>query len=318
MKRLILYFPILLLLLSSCNNTNYYSIDDDGETNSTNPVTEEVADDEQNKTDEGTEEEQVEPEEDGNEIDAEQQLIKDLKWIEDNNDDLKNEFSLLRTRDDEPLGPTIVYSLYDDDGYTDEALLGPADQHDRNKLYASFSGDHYLIELGFFSPNTHGIHVTYLSEIEREQRKYILPYYENFYPFMDVEEYGEFFHPNTNWQVTVADVTGNNVPELIVYAYRSEEGLGMVEKIFNVYEYTNDIEEPFRLVSYFTGANMSGWIDQYMYFTAGQEFVHVSYREDRILAFYEDGQWYVNEDDWPENPADVKSFTYDTSLMPVY
>lgn len=216
------------------------------------------------------------------------QLELDLNWMEENNEDAipDSNYGLLKTRDEELLGPTISYSLLEMDNEFET----------KPELYVSFNGDHYKIELGWFPPNMHGINITSLNTKERENTTFEFPEMNRFDDFVESDEVTHLFNENTVWQITAADITGNGVLELILLAYDWNYEMGTVNKAVSVYEYAADKEVPFELSVHFKGMNMTSRTDQTMYFTESLEFVHDSYREDIVEAYYEDGEWYIPEE----------------------
>ena len=142
----------------------------------------------------------------------------------------------------------------------------------------------------------HGINITSMNTKERENTTFEFPEFERFGGFIESDEITQLFNENTVWQVTAADITGNGILELILLAYHWDYEMGSVVKAVSVYEYIEGKEAPFELAVHFKGMNMTSRTDQTMYFTNGLEFVHDSYREDEIEAYYEDGEWYVTEE----------------------
>lgn len=238
------------------------------------------------------------------EDDSEKILEKDLQWMEEKNTDTIEFDTLLRTRSDEDLGPTISYSLFEE--HPDEFSSRPS-------FFVSFAGDHFEIELGWFAPNTHGISVSSLHEKERNNQDYQLTDTDLFNEFISSDG---VFHEESIWQITAADLTGNNKLNVILTAY----GVGddfMLHKIVNVYEYTGDEDEPFELAVHFTGVHNETSPYHPIYFTEGQEFIHEQINTDFILAFYEDDTWYVEEEDWLEVETNAEPFHYGDDLKPV-
>lgn len=241
------------------------------------------------------------------EDDSEEILEKDLQWMEEKNADTIEFDTLLQTRSDEDLGPTISYSLFEE--HHDEFNSRPS-------LFASFGGDRFEIELGWFAPNAHGISVSSLHEKERNNQEYQLPDTDLFNDFISSDEVSSIFNDESIWQITTADLTGDSKLNIIVTAYGVVDDFTLY-KIVNVYEYTDDEEEPFELAVHFTGVHNERDPYHPIYFTKGQEFVHEQIDTEFILAFYEDDTWYVEEEDWMQAETNAEPFHYGDDLKPV-
>src|SRR5690625_1419991 len=67
----------------------------------------------------------------------------ELAWMEEMNSDVIDSGVYLLNRDEEPVGPTISYSLMEDE----------SDTETRYKLYGSFNGERYEFEMGYYAPD---------------------------------------------------------------------------------------------------------------------------------------------------------------------
>lgn len=239
------------------------------------------------------------------EDEAQALLEEDLQWMEEKNEDTISKETIILNRENEPIGPTISYSLMEEEDISEEEKTG------HSELYASFGGDKFKFELGFFAPNAHGLNIQSLHDKERDNQHYDLPHDSIFNKFIEIDDPLIQFAPNSKWEVTAADLTGNGMLEIIHIVQVINDGT-TYETVAGVYEYTGDVEEPFELVAHFNGKNKASMLDQHIYFTKGLEFVHDSYDTDTVLAFFEDNQWYNKAIEDGENEGTATLFDYDS------
>jgi len=228
-------------------------------------------------------------------------IEEELAWMEEMNGDIIDSGVYLLNREEEPIGPTISYSLMKDDSDTEA----------RYKLYGSFNGERYEFEMGYYAPDSHSIQITSVKEKERENKQITLPHEDLFEEFY--EDNTSFFKEDSKWQITLSDVTGNGVDELIKIARYNNLPGEMPKTIVAIYEYTNDQDEPFKLAANFSFEMVASYDVPEVYFTDGKEFVHRDdgNQQDVISAYYEDGEWFVRQDMKYLNLANAKSFHYD-------
>jgi len=225
----------------------------------------------------------------------------ELAWMEEMNSDVIDSGVYLLNRDEEPVGPTISYSLMEDE----------SDTETRYKLYGSFNGERYEFEMGYYAPDAHSIQITTVKEKERENKQIMLPHDELFEEFY--KDNTSFYKEDSKWQLTLADVTGNGVDELIKIARYNNLPGEMPKTIVAIYEYANDEEEPFKLAANFSFEMVASYDVPEIYFTDGKEFIHrdEENKQDLISTYYEDGEWYVRQDMKYPNLANANSFYYD-------
>ena len=226
---------------------------------------------------------------------------KDLKWMEEMNEDTISSDAILQIREEGNLGPTVQYS---------KRMEDPEDEEGRKSLYVSFQGNKFEFKIGFDAPNVDSIIGESLNEKEREDELITLPHLDLFAPFIDKDDITSFFAEETKWEITAADVTGDGVLELIVIAQDFRE-ITAVRTIAAIYTYTGDEEEPFELVTQFTGHNLAKWLDQAIYFTEANEFIQEEDKVKKARAYYEDGIWYTEDNGLVDNVSDSSLFYYD-------
>lgn len=73
---------------------------------------------------------------------------KDLKWMEEMNEDTISSDAILQIREEGNLGPTVQYS---------KRMEDPEDEEGRKSLFVSFPGNKFEFKIGFDAPNVDSI-----------------------------------------------------------------------------------------------------------------------------------------------------------------
>lgn len=231
---------------------------------------------------------------------------EEAQWMEEQNLHV-TDISILQTRTNENLGPTITYSLFDEDR--------GLDAEGNSKLYISFDGDRFEFELGYFAPDRNELVIKSLHEQERKNKRYTLPYYDELFgPYIEKTEVTEFFEAETKWELTAADVTGDGELEIIYLVQARDPLSSIVVTRVAVYGYKGNQTEPFKLLTQFSGESHDYLADQHVYFTDGLEFVQDIKKITFIRAYFEDGKWYTEDFNELNNPSKSALFHYDAQM----
>ena len=212
---------------------------------------------------------------------AEKLLEKDLEWMEEKNEDFDLSPSDLRIMSEEtgePLGPTLAYST---EGEFDV---------NRYKMYGSFHGEQYLFQLGWEGPNLHHVSYERVSGPKRDAA------YGDFLEH-NREELTDRVGPskdNIMWQMALADVDGDGMLEVIVYAYHYDDIDFTKHGYLSIFHFTGDDEKPFELVAYKSWFNPSSRItDNPARFNEYGEWIVEESKHDQVVMYFEDGDWYI-------------------------
>lgn len=212
---------------------------------------------------------------------AEKLLEKDLEWMEEKNEDFDLSPSDLRIMSEEtgePLGPTLAYST---EGEFDV---------DRYKMYGSFHGEQYLFQLGWEGPNLH--HVSY-ERVSGPKRDAI---YGDFLEHNreELTDHVGTSKDNIMWQMALADVDGDGMLEVIVYAYHYDDIDLTKNGYLSIFHFTGDDEKPFELAAYTSWFNPTSRItDNPARFNEYGEWIVEESKHDQVVIYFEDGDWYV-------------------------
>lgn len=246
---------------------------------------------------EGYEKEEEETSHQESKTNSSNPLKEDLIWMEEMNTDLHAPYEphILTYYDHEPIGPAVYYDL-----------RGEFDTN-RYPFYVSFNGDRYKIELGWTGPDLHAMEYTEMSESVRKRRfgSFSAP----FLPFYSDEGWN-VAKDETDWQITAADVTGDGMLEIIVTARMVDpDYLTNNEKIMAIYRYTGSETEPLELIVHLKTDNKSHRSEekQKFYFTEAFEWVTEEWGEELVVAYLEDGAWYVNTNSYLPHTENLSS-----------
>lgn len=204
-------------------------------------------------------------------------LEEDLAWMETKNTDVHAPTDDARIIDEatkQPLGPSVRYDTDDTRRYS---------------LFGSFHGERIEFILGWEGPNVH--HVSYVQADGPVRERVAGGLRKPFEPL--ITDFG-FSLPNTEWQMTLADVDDDGMLEVIVYALHEGENPGDFHQGYlAIFHYVGG-DEMFELAANFHWENQSYRSPENpARFNEYGEWLVEHLKNDTVLGYCEDGEWYA-------------------------